>query len=196
MPVRQLIIYDKSQEIKDNGKAYWWQFLGVEPETKVYRIECRFGKKFLKEKCGLSTWADLEKHLPGMVTDMLGDIRMCDRSTTGDSNAARWKPHKLWIAAAKYMHDTFDDAWMGRPARVITGERERIAGIFKQQLRGSMVSFAQVAGVSPEEFKRFLSDVAGDVGEWSASNRQEFLKKCRKAADKYRFVTAEVDDAA
>ncbi|HEX2858766.1 MAG TPA: hypothetical protein VHP58_00970 [Alphaproteobacteria bacterium] len=192
MPGRQLIVYDKTREIRDTGKEYWWQFLQVPRNTQVWRIEARFGKKFLKEQCGLSTWEDLEKHLPGLVLDMLCDHRMCDSKRMAGKKVSRWGLHPLWIEASRFMHDNFEDAWLGRPARVLTGERDRIAGIFSKQLRGGLISFAQLSGVSQADFARFLNDVTDDVYEWKKQHEPDFLKRWEKAGDKYAFLVGPI----
>ena len=106
-PNRQIIVYDKREEtIKkpSHMPIIWEDSLGRMNEplpdwsqpalSRVWRVEIRFFKEYLKNKAGVRTFADLALALPEMLRKIVDQIRYT--IPTSDSNRARWPDHPLW----------------------------------------------------------------------------------------------------
>ena len=141
MPNRQVIVYDKSQEVKHRKKNYWWNIWGIEDKkSKVWRVEVRAGKKYLKERLGISTWQDLEQHMGDAFVDTLEKVRMRNPEIK-TSNISRSGYHPMWRAALDRVQDRFADTLQGKPSvRVIKEERNKMACIFRDLLCGTVTS--------------------------------------------------------
>lgn len=108
MPGRQVIVYDKRAEVIARGKAAWWTIWnntlerkGLAPldagdpsTSRVWRVEIRAGKKYLKDRWALRRWVQLDEHFGDVAAAILSAIRYAD--PTADSNRSRWPESSLW----------------------------------------------------------------------------------------------------
>jgi hypothetical protein len=108
MPGRQVILYEKSREVRQKQKPEWWAHWNaartrqnlppLDGKETIWRLELRAGKTHLKDRWGIRTWADLDSKLGDLYARTLTDIRYTIPNPT-DSERCRWPDHPLWQAA-------------------------------------------------------------------------------------------------
>ena len=98
MPNKQVIIYDKRREVIDKRKKWWFELWGVEPDTKVWRVEVRAGKRYLKEHCDLTTFEQLDARGGEVFSEILAGLDLKADGQT-DANITRQISHDLWSVA-------------------------------------------------------------------------------------------------
>ncbi len=190
MPGRQVTVYNKTAEVKARGKAYWWQIWKVGEGTQVYRLEVRAGKKYLKERVGVTTWADLEEKLPAILHATLLKIRLCDPLLLRRANVTQRGYHPVWNAALTWLRSRWEDCIKGvEGVRIIVEERKRYAEIFTKLTRGLFISYANVCGVELNEFSDFIDAVASDAKYVAEEKSKGFERKWQKSADRYALLT-------
>ncbi len=100
-------LYDKGREIKEHsGKTWMFDLWEREGWTRpsdgkakdVWRLECRFGKEFLRDRKIITTYEFLgaQKEL---VAEAIFERRLTKQNR--DANRARWPLHPLWYIAAQ-----------------------------------------------------------------------------------------------
>lgn len=193
MPGRQVIIYDKSAEVKAKGKAYWWQVWRLPENTQVWRVEVRAGKKFLKEKLGVSKWDEVAEILPTLVYQTLEKIRMTDPTKQGQKIVTRRGLHPFWDALLESIRNTYAGLLKPcLPLRVVREERQKMADILDQQVRGLVISYAAVCDVSQRNLGRFTSALMHRIHRMKRDERNMFNKKWQKSQDKYAYLRGQL----
>jgi len=191
MPGRQVTVYDKTAEVKKRGKSWWWQLWRVAEDTQVWRLEVRAGKKYLKERVGVTTWADLEAKMPDIIHATLVKIRMADpEKVLHERNISRTGYHPVWMAALNYVRMHWRDTLKRvEPVRIITGERRKVARMFEQLVQGTVISYAAACGVERAEVPRFIAAVMRRTSALPNKDARAFAKKWRKSNEKYEYLT-------
>jgi len=188
MPNRQMIIYDKTAEIMDHDKPYWWDIWGLDKNTTqgtIWRIEARAGKDELQD-WNIRSFQDLDKKLGDVMLYNLSKSRFAVPSQ--DTNRSRWPTHPLWEAcqdAAKNALAPYTSNATRK--KVITDLREAIKTRAIKNLRGSVATFNHLLGHNPEDVFKTLEFIADDVFSFAEANPKEFRKKVKKAEDRYVF---------
>lgn len=186
MPGRQVTVYNKTAEVKAKGKSYWWQIWKIEEGKQVYRLEVRAGKKYLKERVGVTTWADLEAKLPDILHATLLKIRLCDPLKSRRANVSQRGYHPVWNAALAWLKARWQDCLTGvEPVRILVAERKRYAEIFTNLTRGTFISYANVLGIEREKFADFVGALAADAQKIAIEKPEVFERKWQRSQDKY-----------
>ena len=94
----QVQLYDKVAEIREASGKDWFRQLWGGVSENVWRIECRFGGAWLKER-GIRTYEAVREALPNLLQTALTSYRLTDGSAT---RARRAAVHPLWWRAIKY----------------------------------------------------------------------------------------------
>lgn len=188
MPGRQLIIYDKRLESVRKHKAHWFDFWGV-PDWRadrrpVWRVEIRAGKRELKDRWKIATWADLENQLADIVRATLADIRYT--VPNDDQNVSRWPDHPLWVRVLQVMEaflagDGMTRAGVIRGRRIVTGQRSVKREMYNSLHIGLAASCMAVNEWADEDIGRVPDHIAGVVGDYIAQNETDFLRKVSAA---------------
>ncbi|TAN63563.1 MAG: hypothetical protein EPN20_09480, partial [Magnetospirillum sp.] len=131
MPGRQIIIYDKAREVAVKQKAEWPLIWGASLQRqgraplaegeRVYRVELRAGKAYLKERWGITTWAELDAKLGDLFVAAVTDIRLC--MATNDPNRSRWPLHPIWEAVTAAVKGDLFEMQSGATPGVVKGVR-------------------------------------------------------------------------
>ncbi len=197
-PNRQIIIYDKREETKKKPShmPYIWEDnltrMG-EPHpdwtnpasSRVWRVEIRFFKQYLKNKAGILTFADLANALPDLLRKTIDQIRYCVPS--GDSNRARWKDHPLWLRVREEIECDFStirsEADKESVKSFVLAEKDQYLA---RQIAGCMLNRAALRGIDPEGVKRFVLNEAQMMVENFASESDRTKKKLDQAKLRYR----------
>lgn len=201
MPGRQIIVYDKTKEAKARQKAEWplaWNATlakqgraPLDEGERVYRVEVRAGKAHLKERWGITTWADLDAKLGDLFAAAMADIRYCVPSS--DSNRARWPVHPIWQAAAEAMAgDLFEMTSGARPGVVKEVRRAALAQTMSAMILGLLASWSLATGADAREVPPAVQGMAESYLE---QQPKDFRAKIDRAAKKYVFILEEEGNA-
>ncbi|MDA9207824.1 hypothetical protein N9O61_02955 [Octadecabacter sp.] len=132
MPGRQVIIYDKTQEVLAHRKFEWHKIWDRALASKgltrdhapIWRVEVRVAKRHLKDNWNVKSWASLYELLPEIFQKLLSDIRYCAPSI--DSNRSRWEPHQMWQDVSGLIEtDLFNHVSTLSPDEYIEVKREQ-----------------------------------------------------------------------
>jgi hypothetical protein len=121
----------------------------------------------------------------------LKQIRMRDPAKYRETNVSRTGYHPLWQAALTYLETEFGKSLAGLPVRVVREERKRMVEIFNQQLRGGLISLANVCSIPRDSFTDWVAAFMRDVERWHDYTPHKVTAKWEKSEEKYRFLSGE-----
>lgn len=148
----QLQIYDKGREITAASGKTWmykiWAQAGYKPEIEngkerardVWRVEIRFGSKFLKDR-GVLTLPELHEKLHALLTEAIFTRRITVESVT-DRNRWRWPLHPLFVCVYKQTDGLVDYPPLGRQK---TESDEVMAERIKKAIAGNLRALTVLA---------------------------------------------------
>ncbi|UWR52660.1 hypothetical protein K4F84_15910 [Phaeobacter inhibens] len=197
---RQLVIYDKRQEVMQKGKMGWltiWNDaraqLNRQPldlsdrlASQVWRFELRMGSKQLRNRWEMRSWQDLRDMVGDAYTEFCEKIRYTCPTT--DSNRARWPTHDLWRDVASVIANDLHENCSGvLPSEVIETNRAEHMRMLDRQILGLFVSRAAASEVQPGEFRDFLDSHIETLKRLSEEHPTPLPERLSKAAARYRF---------
>ncbi|NKX37374.1 hypothetical protein HGG70_05420 [Rhodobacteraceae bacterium R_SAG4] len=197
---RQLVIYDKRQEVMQKGKLGWltiWNDaraqlnrppldLSDRQESQVWRFELRMGSKQLRNRWEMRSWQDLRDMVADAYTEFCDKIRYTYPTT--DSNRARWPTHDLWREVACVIANDLHENFSGvLPSEVIETNRAEHIRMLDRQILGLLVSRAAASEVQPHEFAEFLDGHIEAIRRMSDAHPTPLAERIGKAAGRYRF---------
>jgi hypothetical protein len=190
MPNRQIAIYNKTREITEKKKPYWWRIWGIEKESlkgKIWRIEVRAGKKELN-KWNIRSFTDFEDKAGDAIIGILKAIRYV-KPLKNDSNRARWPMKPFWNKAIKAANNDLESFISGAIRNEIVFEyRNELLKQFEKNLNGTITSYAAILGCTIDELPGVLERVSENALLALEEAPKHFEKKHAHAGDKYRFV--------
>ena len=197
---RQLVIYDKRQEVMQKGKLGWltiWNDaraqlnrppldLSDRTSSQVWRFELRMGAKQLRNRWEMRSWQDLRDMVGDAYSEFCEKIRYTCPAT--DSNRARWPVHELWHQVSNVVALDLQENCSGVvPSEVIETNRAEHMRMLDQQILGLFVSRAAASEVQPFEFQDFLDSHIETLKRLSDEHPAPIYERLGKAADRYRF---------
>jgi len=202
-PGRQVIIYDKREEVIAKRKVEWWEIWNAnrkQPDQppldmgpvrhRIWRIEFRACKRHLKDTWGVTSWSDLDDKLGDIYAKMVADIRYAD--PTSDTNRARWPNASIWkIACNEMKEDLFEMRTGADPVRIKEVIRDEHRRVLQSQKLGLDVSIAALNGVCPTEFDKFLHDETRVIKILSRKHKVPIEERIAKSKAKYVFIQCE-----
>lgn len=192
MPNRQMIIYDKTAEIKDHNKPYWWDIWGLNPETfkgSIWRVESRAGKDEL-DSWGIKSFKIFDLALGDLILHNFMHTRYA--IPCPDTNRSRWATHPLWEACQEATKNALAPHISNTTRKkVITDLREVITERARRNFRGSIATFNHLLGHNPEDVFKTIEFIANDVLTFAEENPKDFRKKVKKAKDRHVFLNEE-----
>lgn len=190
MPNRQIAIYNKTKEISEKKKPYWWRIWGIEKESfkgRIWRVEVRAGKKELN-KWNLRSFTDFEEKAGDVIIGILKAIRYV-KPLNNDSNRARWPMVPFWSKALKVANNDLESFISGAIRKEIIFEyRNELLKQFEKNLNGTITSFAAISGYKLGELPEVLERVSENAMLALEERPKHFEKKHANAGDKYHFL--------
>jgi len=201
MPGRQVIIYDKSAEVRQKKKPEWWEHWnavrtrqGLPPLTgneRIWRVELRAGKDHLKDRWGVTAWAQLDDKTGDVFARALDDIRYTIPSTT-DSERFRWADHTVWQAARRIVADDLAEMTCGAAPGVVKDVRhEQLRQTITAQMQGLAATYSVACGTEPDA-DCLSAEIGETVHDFMSKEPKKFQESRKRALQRYRFI----DDAA
>jgi hypothetical protein len=195
MPNRQVIIYDKTAEIVDHLKPYWWDIWGLKSESikgRIWRIEVRAGANEL-DRWNLRTFEDMERMAGDVILDILKTIRFA--LPTDDTNRSRWPSHPIWSACQQSAESVLAPYISNADRKkIITDLRDSVTTRAVKNIRGSFATLTHLLGYEDGEVDKTIEYIAEDVFTFAEQNPKEFRKRVKRARDKYKLLEVEGEE--
>jgi hypothetical protein len=183
LPGWQVIVYDKTAEIRARKAPLWWEAweLDAQAGATVWRIELRAGKKELKERRQILSLRELEEGLRDVLRDIGYRVRYVNDDQT-DSNVSRQRLHPIWELVTDHVNR----------ANLVCGGGElpeqRIRELtlkmkqeqYEQLIIGNCAGFAAALGYSDQEIGTRLPKTIYDLVA-HAILRPEFQRSVERA---------------
>ncbi|WP_119681901.1 hypothetical protein [Indioceanicola profundi] len=203
LPGRQIIVYEKSREIRAKQKPEWWSHWniartrqGLSPLTgkeRVWRVELRAGKDHLKERWGIRTWADLDDKLGDMFNRALDNIRYTEPNPT-DTERFRWPNHPLWNAVTDTIrYDLAEMTTGAEPGVVKDVKRTHLRQRMEAQIKGLVATYSITHSIHPDAGE-LATKAASLVRNYIKTESAKFATSRAKSERKYRFIGRRPDE--
>jgi len=190
-PNRQVILYDKRQEVMDKNKAHWPQIwnanrakAGKSPldmadasSSRVWRIEFRAMKKCLKNR-GITLWPHLQNRLAECMTDMSERVRYT--APTTDTNRARWPDAPIWSLIRCELARGLAEVASGVPEPLILElhDQHRRRMLIRKML-GVGISAAHLDSITVDNFDDWLDRCNAELKALSRSEKVGLADRLR-----------------
>ncbi|WP_306046083.1 hypothetical protein [Nioella sp. MMSF_3534] len=198
MPGRQVIVYDKREEVMKRRKHEWpliWnanlQAAGLGPldlsdraTSQVWRIELRLGKDALRNRKDIRGWGSLHEHLQAEMDQLAQDVTLTVPSS--DSNRSRWLLHPLWPTTQEAVANRlFEHVGTVPPEAVREIDlREKQLDLLKLIVANS-VTLAYLEGLEPDGFEDFTESLPNMILGYIDQHPRGIDERFQGAAAKY-----------
>ena len=203
MPCRQVIVYDKREEVLKKRKHEWpliWNAnleaaglpcldLADREASQVWRVELRLGKDALRKRHDIRGWGSLHEHLQAEMDQLVEDVSL--RVPCGDNNRSRWPVHTHWRVAQKavktrlFEHEARVPPEAVREVDLAEKKREIL------NLIASMcITLAFLEGRTPKTFSNFLSGLQVKIMRFLREHPRRVEARFTEAEKKYRSYMA------
>ncbi len=197
MPGRQVILYEKSREVRQKQKREWWSHWNaartrqnlppLAGDETIWRLELRAGKRHLKGRWGIRTWADLDNRLGDLYARALADIRYTVPNPS-DSERHRWPDHPLWKAASHTVANDLHEMTTGAEPGVVKAiKRQQLRQVVEAQIQGLTATYSIVADMEADP-DRLAADVAAMVHVGIRTAPDRFEASRARSAKRYLFI--------
>lgn len=197
---RQLVIYDKRQEVLQTRK-FGWVFIWAEEleklglpllelndpsQSRIWRFELRMGSKQLRNRWEMHSWQDLRDIVGDAYSDFCEHMRYT--SPNDDTNRSRWPSHPLWRQVVETIGIDLAQHRSGvLPSGIKEANRTEHMRMLDGMILGLMVSRAAASEVQPNEFDSFMETHLDAIKRLSDEHPVPVQQRLAKAADRYRF---------
>lgn len=201
-PSRQVIIYDKREEVlKKPNKVVWWEVWNehlrkiglpaldrMDADTsRIWRVELRGYKEHLKKRWQIRTWEDFDTRGGDMFRQMLETMR--HTVPTADTNRSRWPVSPLWQRITEEVTKELAELTCDVPPqrfREVIAEKQK--DILLGQFLGLGVSMAGLERLPADRFEAHLKDVVQQALKRSKEHRIPLSRRLEVARERYWFV--------
>jgi len=187
---RQLCVYNKRTEQIATQREDWFGVWGVSKETSpsVWRIEFRFGKKFLKD-WNIHSLQDIADSYGDLIQDSLQAIRYI--SFNGDSNLSRCPNAPFW----DYVKDAFESLCVNAVSGLSRGritdiQRSDAKRMYEAQILGNIAALSHVLKIESTDsaIEKLPDEIAQLIRRHISYNPKKFEQSRKRAADRLRFI--------
>tara|TARA_R110000868_G_scaffold409595_1_gene695400 strand:- start:6631 stop:7803 length:1173 start_codon:yes stop_codon:yes gene_type:complete len=201
MPFRQLNVYDKRADIIKKRKVEWWKIYNTnlqamgkpsldpkDPEqSRVWRFEFRVGKRHLKDRWNLRTWANLDNLLADVIRKLSEAIRYA--RPTLDSNRSRWPDDLLWAQVKDEIANDLAEMASGIEPGVIKDIwRNEFAALLLGQIIGLSATLSVLTDGDAEGQRDLPDRIAREIDHAQRFDQADFERKRSRAKARYRFI--------
>ncbi len=203
MPGRQVIVYDKREEVMSKGKLEWpflWNEalaalgepsldLAAPATSRVWRVELRLGKKALKDLASIRGWSSFYQGLQAQMEGLAEAVELC--LPCADSNRTRWVPDPAWTL----VRDIIEDGIFRDPVEVDEEALHEAELIEKQRqflglAASNLVTLATLEGAREDDFPEFLGHIPSRIEHFLDMHPRGVSERMADAAAKYRSLIA------
>ena len=194
-PGRQIIVYDKRAEAIEKQKPFWFKTWGIDPHDlsqEVWRVEVRAGKKELKDKYQIRSFADFETSIGDVIVNALQDVRyLADHQT--DSNVSRQSIHHIWEAAQQVAARNLFEYRSGlTPGQVLQIEREVALQRYAALVVGNAIGLCVAEGMEDKDIIEALPQLTADYAAKAIrADADRMAKAIRRTRERLYFVAGD-----
>ncbi|MEX3014993.1 hypothetical protein [Gymnodinialimonas hymeniacidonis] len=204
MPGRQVIVYDKREEVLQKHKHEWpliWneaaKRLGLAPldttqreNSQVWRVELRLGKTALRNRTSIRGWVSFYEELEAEMIKLAEDVSL--HVPTADTNRARWPWHPLWTTVAgATKQGLFAHEVRVAPEFVHDADLKQKQLEFLNLVAAHSVTLAYLEGVTEADVPEFLENMPGRVEFFLEQHRRDLGTRLSEAAEKYGVLVGD-----
>lgn len=188
---RQVVMYDKRKAAMEKRERHWfkiWDIDPAHPDSLVWRIEARIGKKEQRDRYAIVTFEDFEAGYGDAVVKALTDTRLASPDSK-DSNLSRRAPAPIWAMAQQQAEKHLFDFRSGLTRNQIRAmDREEKLKIYRQQILGNSAGYAAWLGLDESELEAAFPQMMADEIRGALNNPEgRYHAAYRKATERYRF---------
>ncbi|MEO3430538.1 hypothetical protein AAFN88_16890 [Pelagibius sp. CAU 1746] len=203
MPGRQVIVYDKREEVVAKRKVEWWEIWnagrtrqgqplldpGDRESSQVWRVELRAGKKHLKESWGITTWPQFDDQIGKLFLKALEAVRYT--LPQADRNRSRWPLHPLWkLTENEVSDDLYEMIAEADPVLVKTVKRQAHYDMLISQITGLVASIGALTEVKSGQEAELVESIRREIVQTAARQPRHFARKMERAAARYAFINS------
>jgi hypothetical protein len=170
MPGKQVILYDKTAEVRGNQYFHWFEAWQIEPENRqarVWRLELRLGSHELKMVRRLRILDNLRTGLRPALCELMQRVRYVAAGEI-DTNVSRRRPDPIWQLARHHIEtaDLLGGAGDLPPERLIAITRDMKIECHKKLIIGNAAGLAAHLELDDAAVEDGLADIVGRaIGE-------------------------------
>ena len=188
---RQVVMYDKRKAAMEKRELHWFKIWGIDPkhpDSLVWRIETRIGKKELRERYAIVSFDDFEAGFGDAVVQALRDTRLAS-ARSEDSNLSRRPPEEIWTVATQQANMHLFDFRSGLTRDQIRAiDRDSILKVYRQQILGNSAGLAAWLDLDESDLEvAFPQMLANEIKAALNDPQQRYHAAFRKASDRRRF---------
>ncbi len=191
---RQVVLYNKSIEIRAKSKHHWWQYWSIEDRTpfierlkQVWRIEVRAGGEEIK-KWEARRFKDFEKKIGDIIPTLLKAYRYTV-PLKNNLKRSSWPMHPIWQYALKTSLKELD-AYSSNAIRenVIKQKREDIEqGNIDRAISG-IIGLNAIRERDFSELPETINNIKTYLKEMADKNSQILIRKHDKKRGDYLVI--------
>lgn len=201
MPGRQIIVYDKREEVLKRRKHDWpliWnanlQAAGLAPldladrvTSQIWRVELRLGKNALRNRKDIRGWGSLHEHLQTEMDRLASDVTLTVPAP--DSNRSRWPLHSIWQVAQEATATRLFEHENTVPPEAVReiDLREKQLDLLKL-IAANSVTLAYLDGLGPDGFEDFTETLPDMILGYLDQHPRGIEERFQGAATKYRGI--------
>lgn len=204
MPGRQVIVYDKREEVLQKHKHEWpliWQEAATRLElssldmtqrdsSQIWRVELRLGKTALRNRTNIRGWVSFYEELEAEMVRLSHDVSL--HVPNADTNRSRWPLHRLWVTAKDVVEKgLFSNSVEVAPEFVHAADLRQKQFEFLNLVAAHSVTLAYLEGVSQADVPEFLEGMPSRVEHFLEQHRRDLGKRLSEAAEKYGSLVGE-----
>jgi hypothetical protein len=166
----------------------WWIIDATDPNiSRVWRIEFRAGKDYLKDTWGIRTWGQLFDKFGDLIRHTGEVVRYT--SPNDDPNRSRWPNHLIWETVVSEMNDDLLEMRSGAdPNPMKEVHKETHISLILRQAFGLNITLAALNGVAINDLPKFLDATLEGFKHTAQTEPEDTVKKLQSAKDRYVFV--------
>ena len=201
MPGRQVIVYDKREEVMKRRKHEWpfiWNAnleaagfcpldLSDRTTSQVWRVELRLGKDALRNRKDIRGWGSLHEHLQAEMDQLAQDVTLTVPSN--DSNRSRWPLHPIWPTTQEAVATRLFEHVSTVPPEAVReiDLREKQFDLLKL-IAANSVTLAYLEGLGPDDFEDFCEAFPDMILSYLDQHPRGIEERFQGAATKYSGI--------
>ena len=194
MPNKQITIYNKTNEIKKRKKNEWYDVWKVEEGTRVFRVEIRAGKDYLKDYWNIRSFKNLEEMAGDMFLKLTQTIRYTQQATEKRDYKAL---HPIWAMVREQLQNVFSYSVNGLDNNKLKEvKREEKINLLNKHLEGLGTTLAFFTNASAEKVNQlrnfiqrvFFGNINGSYDYQDKAFKAKVERAFNRHANKYYFL--------
>ncbi len=166
-PGKQVIVYDKTAEVRARQHFHWFEAWCLNAEdrfARVWRVELRLFRNELKRVRRIKGFADLKSGLPPALCSLMQHVRYVAEGET-DRNVSRRQEDPIWQLARQHVETADLLGGIGDlpPDRLVEITLAMKIDCHRKLISGNAAALAAVMELDDPTVERWLPNIVGDA---------------------------------